>query len=285
MMKSLLSLLIIIITILLISGCNLGATESSALNDLNKETEEQTTQPGPPPVVNEIDSQDITIREESDSDNPPNQTEEPDSIQTIANPEELLTLVNKKNALPRDYEPSSLTIPTIPFYFNEDLPKKYMREDAAKAIERLFSQAEKENIHLVAASGYRSYERQSTIFQTNLETLGEEQATRVSAYPGQSEHQTGLAMDVTTSKLSFKLVEEFELTEEGVWLKNNAHRFGFIIRYPKGKETITGYQYEPWHIRYVGEEAAKEIFENNMTLEEYLDQGGNVEVVSTDVKG
>ena len=90
------------------------------------------------------------------------------------------------------------------------------------------------------------------------------------AYPGQSEHQTGLAMDVSCQSVGFTLEEDFGQTTEGIWLSENAHKFGFIIRYGKDTTNITGYSYEPWHIRYVGKDAAKEIYDLNITLEEYL---------------
>ena len=119
-------------------------------------------------------------------------------------------------------------------------------------------------------SGFRSYERQKDVFAQNVKKLGEETARRVSATPGQSEHQTGLAMDVTSPEIDFKLTTEFEKTREGKWVLENAHKYGFIIRYPKGKEAITGYDYEPWHLRYVGKEHAAYMKEHNLTLEEYL---------------
>ncbi|WAA09875.1 M15 family metallopeptidase [Fervidibacillus albus] len=91
------------------------------------------------------------------------------------------------------------------------------------------------------------------------------------AQPGTSEHQTGLTMDITAYSVNQQLVESFGQTEEGKWLENNAHQYGYILRYPKGKETITGYKYEPWHFRYVGVEAATVIFENGWTLEEFFE--------------
>ena len=90
------------------------------------------------------------------------------------------------------------------------------------------------------------------------------------AYPGQSEHQTGLAMDVSSQSVGFTLEEDFGQAKEGIWLKDNAHKFGFIIRYGKDNTHITGYSYEPWHIRYVGKDVANEIYEKNITLEEFL---------------
>lgn len=181
-------------------------------------------------------------------------------------------LVNKDNALPAWYEPSDLTVPDIPFSFSEDLPKKRMRKEAATAVENLFAQAEQEGLELVGVSAYRSYRRQAEIFAYNVKAVGETEANRVSARPGESEHQTGLAIDVSSPAVGYQLSEEFGDTKEGRWLRANAHRHGFIIRYPKNKEQITGYQYEPWHLRYVGPKIAGEIYKNGITLEEYLSQ-------------
>ncbi|ATW26597.1 M15 family metallopeptidase [Candidatus Formimonas warabiya] len=190
----------------------------------------------------------------------------------VTNVNSLLVLVNKKRNLPADFAPKNLVIPDVPFPFEGDSPKKYLRQDAAQALEELFQTARKENLDLLAASGYRSYETQKNIFENKARAIGEEAANRTSAYPGQSEHQTGLAMDLTSSQVQFQLVEEFGDLKEGKWLKENAHKFGFIIRYPKGKEDITGYQYEPWHLRYVGKEAAEYIYTKGITLEEYFAQ-------------
>ncbi|MFU0791197.1 D-alanyl-D-alanine carboxypeptidase family protein [Virgibacillus proomii] len=193
-----------------------------------------------------------------------------DGSNVLANPHEQLALVNKENALPEDYIPVDLVTPNVPFPFKEDLPKKKMRDIAAPALEELFAAAEKEGLELYAQSGYRSYDRQVNVFNSNVQSLGEKEANLVSARPGESEHQTGLTMDVTSPDINFDLTTEFANTDEGKWLAEHAADYGFIIRFPKGKEDITKYQYEPWHIRYVGKKAAKEIMENNLTLEEYL---------------
>lgn len=198
--------------------------------------------------------------------------EKDEAIKVVSNPDDILVLVNKQNALPEDYEPSDLVAPDIPFSFEEDIPKRYVRKVAAEALEELFTAAKEEQLELLGASGYRSYQRQNAIFTSNVAKKGEEEARKVSAVPGQSEHQTGLTMDVTSRFVGYDVIEEFAETKEGIWLKDNAHKYGFIIRYPKGKEDITGYSYEPWHIRYVGKEAATVIYENGYTFEEYLSQ-------------
>lgn len=192
--------------------------------------------------------------------------------EVVGNPYDELALVNKSFALPEDYIPEDLMVPDVPFPFTEDLPKKYMRENAAHALEDLFEAAEEAGLEMFAQSGYRSYDRQVDVFAANAAQHGEEHANTFSARPGESEHQTGLAMDVTSTEVNLELVTEFGDTEEGKWLAVHAPDYGFIIRFPEGKEDITGYQYEPWHVRYVGEKTAKYITEQDITLEEYVEQ-------------
>lgn len=188
----------------------------------------------------------------------------------VQNLDDMLIVANKERNLPEDYEPADLVIPNVPFPFKEDLPKKKLRKEAALSAEVLFKAAEEQGLELLAQSGYRSYDTQVSIFAYNADQYGEEKANQTSAQPGQSEHQTGLSLDVTSPQVNYQLVEEFGETKEGKWLAENAYKYGFIIRYLKGKEEITGYQYEPWHLRYVGNEHAKEIHERGITLEEYL---------------
>lgn len=189
---------------------------------------------------------------------------------TVTNMDDLVVVVNKKRELPEDYVPSDLVEPNVPFSFNEKHEKRFMRAEAAAALERLFALAEQDGIKLQAVSGYRSYATQRSIYNYNVSRDGEEKANQFSAKPGQSEHQTGLAMDLSYPGDPQPLEQSFADTEAGKWLAANAHRAGFIIRYPKGKEDITGYAYEPWHVRYVGEEIAKEIYEQGLTLEEWF---------------
>lgn len=187
----------------------------------------------------------------------------------IENPYDVLALVNKSHALPSNYEPGDLTVPDVRFPFTEDDPKKQLRHVAAEALEDLFKAADKAGHTLYAQSGFRSFDRQTTIFNNNVAKHGEKHANTYSARPGQSEHQTGLVMDVTSQSVGFLLEEALGETPEGIWLEKEAHHYGFIIRYPKGKESITKYQYEPWHLRYVGVDLAKYLVENDLTLDEY----------------
>ncbi|MGM0875257.1 MAG: M15 family metallopeptidase [Bacillota bacterium] len=194
-----------------------------------------------------------------------------DGNQIIENPTNILAMVNKEYTLPETYEPSDMVNPNVNFSFGDaDVPQRYLRKEAARALEELFKLAESEGIELFAVSGFRSYSRQQGIFNVEKEGKGEKQALQAVALPGQSEHQTGLAMDVSSRSVNLEITEEFGETEEGKWIRNNAHKSGFIIRYPEGKESITGYQYEPWHLRYVGKKQAFAIYKNKLTLEEYF---------------
>jgi D-alanyl-D-alanine carboxypeptidase len=189
----------------------------------------------------------------------------------IQNATNTMALVNKEFALPDGYAPTDLVRPKVAFSFgDQDIEKSYLRKEAATALELMFSDAVKNGLHLFAVSGYRSYDRQKAVFDAEVNKVGYEKAVQAVAVPGNSEHQTGLSMDISSESAHFGLTEQFGETAEGKWLANHAHRFGFVQRYPKGKEGITGYQYESWHYRYVGVKAATEIFENQLTLEEYF---------------
>jgi D-alanyl-D-alanine carboxypeptidase len=189
----------------------------------------------------------------------------------VTDPADVAVVVNKQRSLPDNYIPADLVEPQIPFTFKAIVEKRMLRSVAAKALEQLVAQAEKENIHLFGVSGYRSYATQKSVFGGNVQDKGTVEANKVSAQPGQSEHQTGLAIDLTNNVPEDQLVESFGDSKEGVWLAAHAADFGFIIRYMKGKESLTGYSYEPWHIRYVGKEIAEEVYAGQMTLEQYFD--------------
>lgn len=194
-----------------------------------------------------------------------------DGKNVIQNPTNYMVLVNKDYSLPDGYAPEDLVRPNVLFSFgDQDIEKSYLREAAAKALELMFSEGKKNGIDLFAVSGYRSYDRQVAVFNAEVSKYGEEKAVQAVAIPGSSEHQTGLSMDLSSQSANFELSEEFGETVEGKWIAENAHRYGFILRYPKGKEGITGYKYEPWHFRYVGKEAAAIIYEKQLTLEEYF---------------
>lgn len=194
------------------------------------------------------------------------------NIKTVSNPSDILVLVNKQNALPMDYVPADLVVPDVPMAFSDtSLDKAHLRVEAATALEDLFAAAEADGMELTMVSGYRSAERQEELFEEEVAKDGsEEEAAMTVARPGTSEHQTGLAVDVSSPNYDNQLNTGFGETPEGTWLAKHAHEYGFIIRYEEDKTHITGYSYEPWHLRYVGVEAATTIYEKDMCLETYL---------------
>lgn len=161
-------------------------------------------------------------------------------------------IANKKYPLPKDYAPGE-------------------NVEARAAFELMAQEAKTLGFELVAFSTYRSYEYQELLYNKYVERDGKENADRYSARPGYSEHQTGLAFDIgEKGREDLWLTEAFGQSEAGKWLAENAHRYGFILRYPKGKEHITGYMYESWHFRYLGVELATKVKDSGVTLEEYL---------------
>ena len=225
----------------------------------------------------------------TDSDEPVATGEEllPTDITTIIDPtksvpldtipESLTVLVNRAFLLPSTYEPEDLVIPNVKFDTTVVTDKNKLRKEASVEFEKLVAAAEKKGLEITAVSGYRSYARQKQVYDSSAQANGREHADKYCALPGSSEHQTGLSMDVSTSSIGNILDEKFGDTDEGKWLRKNAYKYGFIIRYPKGKSKITGYNYEPWHIRYVGKNMAKYIYKNKITLEEYYNVSMNKE--------
>ncbi|WP_303868798.1 D-alanyl-D-alanine carboxypeptidase family protein [Acetobacterium wieringae] len=176
----------------------------------------------------------------------------------------ITTLVNKNHSITASYIPSDLVTVDLPSTRDTQL-----RSVAADGLTKLFKAAEESGLELYCCSGYRSYETQSELYAWNVDTYGVDGAELVSARPGMSEHQLGLAMDVTSASVGFDLLESFGATPEGQFIKDNAHKYGFIIRYPQGKTDITGYAYEPWHLRYLGVDVATAIYNSGKTMEEY----------------
>lgn len=155
------------------------------------------------------------------------------------------------------------------------LPSTYApgeSKEARAAFQQMAAEATLSGYDLVAFSTYRSFDYQTQLYDRYVTNDGQEAADRYSARPGYSEHQTGLAFDIGEQLFEQHFAREsFGETEAGKWVAANAHKYGFIMRYPKGSEKITGYMYEPWHFRYVGNELAVQVYEANVTLEEFLD--------------
>lgn len=165
-----------------------------------------------------------------------------------------ILLANKQNPLPGDFAPG-------------------VNPEAENAFKKMRAEAMKTGIDLNAFSTFRDFDRQKELYDRYVAKDGQEKADRYSARPGFSEHQTGLAFDIGESgEEQHWAAASFGDTEAGEWVAENAHLYGFILRYPEGKEQVTGYMHESWHFRYVGEEVAKEIYEADSTLEEYLEQ-------------
>ncbi|MDO5795169.1 MAG: M15 family metallopeptidase [Turicibacter sp.] len=189
----------------------------------------------------------------------------------VENPDSLSVLVNKNYSLPEDYEPDDLVFLEVPLYNNDkNNEANYLRKEAADALKELFTAAQKEGYELIARSGYRSYATQASLYEQYVEQDGVEAADTYSARPGHSEHQTGLTIDITSDSVHGGLTESFGETEEGKWIAENAYRFGFVVRYPQDRTAETGYQYEPWHLRYVGVQVATEIYQDQLILEDYV---------------
>lgn len=179
-----------------------------------------------------------------------------------------LILVNKTHSLPSDYVPDDLTTPNVQFK-NGIGEASQMSEPAARALEAMFNAALEDGVTLVGISGYRSYQTQAIIYESRLKAMGLEHVSKYNAQAGQSEHQTGLAMDVSSPDCMV-LETWFDTTDAFAWLSAHCAEYGFIIRYREGLEEETGYAYEPWHVRYVGSQA-QEIMDSGLSLETYLD--------------
>ena len=175
-----------------------------------------------------------------------------------------LLIVNKYYYLEKDYYYGEL-VKMDKAYDNKS--NSWLNSIAYEAFKQLVDDAEKEGYHIRNNSAYRSYDTQNGLYNYYKQEHGLTWADKWSARPGHSEHQTGLALDVGVKDIYS--LGKFEFSKEFVWMKENSYRYGFILRYPEGKEYITGYGYEPWHYRYVGLEAATYIYQNDITFEEY----------------
>lgn len=185
-----------------------------------------------------------------------------------SNHDQLTTIINRDVSLSKDYIPEDLTTPNINLVGYTDEPRSKVRKVMENDLTNMFTDANSSGLNLFLLCGYRSYSEQEYLYNEELKNTNEDYTDLV-AQPGHSEHQLGLAIDVTIPDLSFFLDESFEESDSFLWLKDNSHKYGFILRYPKGKENITGYSYEPWHFRYVGNKIISTYcYENDLTLEE-----------------
>lgn len=204
--------------------------------------------------------------EEANPDPEPVEESQWPVVYSQAEASSLTVVVNKKHKLPSTYAPNLKTVSGA-----------QLRPEAADALGAMLEAASNQGNSMTVLSSYRSYSTQVNTYNGWVQRSGQEAADTFSARPGHSEHQLGLAVDLGDQNVpSCNLEECFGDTQSGKWLENNAHKYGFIIRYPEGKQAITGFIYEPWHLRYVGVEAATNIKNSGLTMDQYygVEAGG-----------
>ncbi len=228
-------ILLLVVILLIVRGCSKNDTDKPA------EDSSSLTSESDPPANTEVK---VKSAEKSIENNTQQAEHDIKQINGMTFVDDIL-IVNKTYSLPDDYDPGTSSV-------------------AQNAFDKMAADALNDGIYLFINSGYRSYQEQTELYTMYAYERGIEEADRVSSRPGHSEHQTGLAFDVNSTEFSFAD------TEEAKWLAEHCSEYGFIIRFPEGKEDITGYEYEPWHIRYLGEEQAKAVTESGLCLEEYL---------------
>lgn len=236
---------------LIISACGskIGGDVLPTVESTEPQTMVQETTPAPaetsaPEVITiatEPQTEEATTQEETTTGIP---------LLTFPTPSEVtyingILVVNKTYGLPADYNPGE-------------------NPEARAAFDRMAAAAKAEGLNIYIASGFRSYDHQTRTYSRYVYYDGQENADTYSARPGYSEHQTGLAFDMNS------VDDSFAGTPEALWVNEHCHEYGFIVRYQKGKEEITGYQYEPWHVRYLGVDVATDVYNSGLTLEEYL---------------
>ena len=197
----------------------------------------------------------------------PEPSAEPEPSADITTDTSVTRIVNRKATIDPSYVPEGLIEPDVPAIADEN--QNLLREDAAHALEELFSAAADEGHILYLVSGYRSYEFQQKLWKYWVDQKGEAYASELDAWPGASEHQLGLAANVGTLDHNCELHVCFAGTDAYKWLCEHAYEYGFIERYPENKQDITGITYSPWNIRYVGKEEAEKLYKSGLTMEEY----------------
>lgn len=202
-----------------------------------------------------------------------NQTSFNKQLHRIDSPDSIWWIVSKVRPLsPIDYAPADLVVPNIPLRVAAGNSEMRLRKEAAEALEEMVNAAKLTDVYLKLTSGYRSYQLQVSVYNGYVQQYGQAGADKQSARPGTSEHQTGMAADIEPATGACRLEICLADLREGEWMAAHAHEYGFVVRYPAGKEAVTGYQFEPWHIRYVGKDLAAEMHKQNIpTLEEFFD--------------
>lgn len=243
-----------------------GSTHSPEQTEQTEQSEQPTSR-----VTSEIPQVDVTLPSDEDTATP-QPTPSDDETEDAANqpvpddlnsPESITVIVNKMRGLPEDYAPEDLV--ELPSALSEGTQQ--LRTEAAEAAEEMLVAAQEDNIELRAISSYRSYDYQDQLYETYMDEHGTQRTDNMSARPGHSEHQTGLALDVDAADGQDSLQTSFGQTDAGQWVAEHAHEYGFVIRYPEDSEDITGFEYEPWHLRYFGEQFATHIMDNSGVAE------------------
>jgi D-alanyl-D-alanine carboxypeptidase len=244
----------LIVVLLLVVGANgVFSTRAEPKSSASPSTSEQSPTP-----KDQVASEPVSIF------NPP--------IRSIDDPDSPWLVSNKHRPLsPISYEPKTLRAPNLANPQTQNPSGQLLRDEVAWVTERMATAMSNAGAGtLVLNSGYRPYDQQQAIYERTKNLQGFAVAEQLVARAGYSEHQTGLAADFSAAGQGCAILVCFGQTEAGIWLSENAHFFGFIIRYPEGKESITGFQYEPWHLRYVGIALALEMREKGIqTLEEF----------------
>ncbi len=250
----------VIVVVCLIVGVGVWHYLSNLQPKVPQQTtvEQKTNEPEKPRVV--------TVRL-------PNATEFPALKEDYSKDSSLWRVVGKKYPLnDAHYVPEGLTLATVASRTDKSQLERSMRGDIMPEIEKLFNAAKAEGYDLMIGSGYRSYEQQNIYFSNYSRLYGKAEAETFSAHPGESEHQTGLSMDIAYVDRHCYIDQCFADTPAGKWLADNAYKYGFILRYPKNKQT--DFIFEPWHYRYVGTDLAGALYSSGLTLDEakpYLD--------------
>lgn len=191
---------------------------------------------------------------------------------SLDDPNSIWVIANKRRPLqPTTYTPGDLVVPDVPLRLTDQDEEMQLRQVTATAIEELFADAKQDGLDLMVSSAFRSYDYQSGLYNRYVQQQGQAVADTQSARPGHSEHQTALAVDVEPTSRECEVEQCFANLPEGKWVAQNAYKYGFVVRYQQDKDHITGYMYEPWHLRYVGKPLAAELHTlGDPTLEEFF---------------
>ena len=194
----------------------------------------------------------------------PTPTPTPESTIDTTTVSSIQKITNKNHPIDSDYVPADLTAVNV-----NSNGTQYLRSEAASALVNMFEAARRDNINLYLVSGYRSYAQQLELYNTYVRTDGKVLADQYDAIPGACEHQLGLAVDLSDDNRDHDIDISFETTAAYQWLLKHSYEYGYIFRFPRGKEAITGIAYNPWSFRYIGTEEAKKVYDSGLTLEEF----------------